>query len=44
MFLSSANTIDWVNHQGEQQFGLDRVRDQGTPSPTSSGSPISCAT
>jgi two-component system phosphate regulon sensor histidine kinase PhoR len=31
MFLSSANTIDWVNHQGEQQFGLDRVRDQGTP-------------
>ena len=31
MFLSAHNTIDWVNHRGEQQFGLDRVRDQGTP-------------
>lgn len=31
MFLTSANTIDWVNHQGEQQFGLDRTRDQGAP-------------
>ena len=31
MFLASHNTIDWVNHRGEQQFGLDRVRDQGTP-------------
>lgn len=31
MFLSNAHTIEWVNRQGEQQFGLDRTRDQGTP-------------
>ena len=29
-FLSNAHTIEWVNRQGEQQFGLDRTRDQGT--------------
>jgi len=31
MFLSNTNTIEWVNRQGEQQFGLDRTRDQGAP-------------
>lgn len=31
MFLSDTNTIEWVNHQGEQQFGLDQTRDQGAP-------------
>jgi two-component system, OmpR family, phosphate regulon sensor histidine kinase PhoR len=31
MFLSNTNTIEWVNRQGEQHFGLDRARDQGTP-------------
>lgn len=31
MFLSQTNTIEWVNRQGEQQFGLDRARDQGAP-------------
>jgi two-component system, OmpR family, phosphate regulon sensor histidine kinase PhoR len=30
MFLSTAHTIEWVNRQGEQQFGLDKTRDQGT--------------
>lgn len=31
MFLSNTHTIEWVNRQGEQQFGLDRARDQGAP-------------
>ena len=30
MFLSTTYTIEWVNRQGEQQFGLDKQRDQGT--------------
>ncbi|MCE1185843.1 phosphate regulon sensor histidine kinase PhoR [Zoogloea sp.] len=30
MFLSTTHTIEWVNRQGEQQFGLDKQRDQGT--------------
>lgn len=31
LFLSMSNTIEWVNRLGEQHFGLDRARDQGTP-------------
>ena len=31
MFLSDTNTIEWVNREGEQQFGLDQARDQGAP-------------
>ncbi|KAB2970489.1 phosphate regulon sensor histidine kinase PhoR [Zoogloea sp.] len=31
LFLSDTHSIEWVNHQGEQHFGLDRARDQGTP-------------
>jgi two-component system phosphate regulon sensor histidine kinase PhoR len=31
MFLSNTHTIEWVNRQGEQHFGLEQARDQGTP-------------
>jgi len=31
LFLSTSNTIEWVNRLGEQHFGLDRARDQGAP-------------
>lgn len=31
LFLSNTHTIEWVNRQGEQQFGLEQARDQGTP-------------
>ena len=31
LFLSNTHTIEWVNRQGEQHFGLEQARDQGTP-------------
>ena len=31
LFLSNTHTIEWVNRQGEQHFGLEQARDQGMP-------------
>lgn len=31
LFLSDTHTIEWVNRQGEQHFGLDHARDHGMP-------------
>lgn len=31
VYLSSADTIEWLNHRAEQHFGLDRARDLGAP-------------
>jgi len=31
LYLSSADTIEWLNLRAEQHFGLDRTRDLGAP-------------